>query len=392
MTTPDNEFDAIIVGGGVVGCSMGFAAANLGARVLLLEQNTLGSGISSNTFAWANATAKPSDKDYFDLNWTGLNHHHQLAERFGAENTGLHASSMVEWTSESNMTRLNEMQARYQLLAEAGYGSHWLNREQLQSYLPNVTLEKDAVGMHSPRDAWVDIPKFISFLATQITSAGGVILEHCGAERFLQDENGEVIGVQTPQGMFYSEITIICSGQHTPDTVAALADHDAFASRFPMQRVPGIMLKTPPLPESAQLHTIVYASHDHSVHMRPTPDGGLLIGDDEVDGWISMQTSEQDIVKARKTLLSRAKHYLREIPDSLEFDQCEFGIGIRAVPNDDHTIVGTLPGSNNAYVVCTHSGVTLCLFLAELMIQSVSQGQLVKRLAPYSFNRFNPEK
>ena len=298
---------------------------------------------------------------------------------------------MIEWTSESNPTRLNEMSARYKLLAEAGYGTHWLDRTQLQSYLPHVNLENDAVGMHSPRDAWVDIPKFLSFLSSQITSKGGVIHEKCAAERFLQDDNGEVIGVETSKGTFYSEITIICSGQETPDTLATLADHDAFSSRFPMQRVPGIMIKTPPLPEAARLDTIVYASHDHSAHMRPTPEGGLLIGDDEVDGWISMDTSERDIEKARRTLLSRAKHYLPGIPDSLEFDQCDYGIGIRAVPSDDHTIVGALPGSNNAYVVCTHSGVTLCLFLAELMIQSVSQGKLVKRLQPYSFDRFNPE-
>ena len=370
---------------------MAFAASDLGAKVLLLEQNTLGSGISSNTFAWANATAKPSDKDYFDLNWTGLNHHHKLAERFGAENTGLHASGMVAWTSGSNATRLNEMQARYRLLAEAGYGTHWLDRNQLQSYVSNVTLEDDAVGMHSPRDAWIDIPQFIAFLSSQIKSKGGTVLEHCGANRFLQDNNGEVIGVQTAQGDFYSEITIICAGQETPESLATLADHDAFSSRFPMQRVPGIMIRTPPLPSTAQLSTIVYASHDHSAHMRPTPDGGLLIGDDEVDGWISMQSSEEDIAKARKTLLTRAKHYLQAIPDSLDFSQCHYGIGVRAVPNDDHTIVGTLPGSKNAYVVCTHSGITLCLFLAELMIQSVSQGQLVKRLEPYSFNRSTPE-
>ncbi|MEM7196236.1 MAG: FAD-dependent oxidoreductase, partial [Pseudomonadota bacterium] len=62
----ETQFDAVIIGGGVVGCALAFSLLRADAKVALIEKDEIGSGISANNFSWANATAKPQDKDYFD--------------------------------------------------------------------------------------------------------------------------------------------------------------------------------------------------------------------------------------------------------------------------------------------------------------------------------------
>jgi len=47
MRTQHEHFDVIIVGGGVVGCSIAYRLAERGPRVLLLEARNLGDAASS---------------------------------------------------------------------------------------------------------------------------------------------------------------------------------------------------------------------------------------------------------------------------------------------------------------------------------------------------------
>ena len=388
MDTNSEQFDAIIVGGGVIGCALGFTLSRVGKRVLLLEKDQLGCGISNNTFAWVNATAKPSDRNYFLLNWQGLRLHHSLADQFSSDKTGFNPSGMIEWTSAGNTLMHPQIRLRYEALDQEGYDVSWLNKEQLQHYLPNLRFEQDACGFVSPQDGWVNMPMYIRFLSNQITESGGQILEQTEALSMLSDHEDQVIGINTTAGKFYGDKIICCAGQHTPEVLAALTGYAAYSARFPMQRAPGILLQTPPLPDSAQIDRVIYASHDHGIHMRPLGNGGLLLGDDNVDGLVATDPSSGEINQACETLLELAKYYLPGIPVSLQTQDCQHGIGVRAVPLDDHSIAGYLPGSDNVFVICTHSGVTLSLVLADLVTKSLFEGKLVEDLLPYGFSRF----
>ena len=46
----------IVVGSGIIGASIAFSCVNLGADVVVLEQNKLGGAASSNSFGWINAS------------------------------------------------------------------------------------------------------------------------------------------------------------------------------------------------------------------------------------------------------------------------------------------------------------------------------------------------
>ena len=56
---------------GIVGLTAAFYLARRGQRVAVVERNRIGSGTSSRSFAWINATSKVADEPYHRLNALG---------------------------------------------------------------------------------------------------------------------------------------------------------------------------------------------------------------------------------------------------------------------------------------------------------------------------------
>jgi len=66
----------------------------------------------------------------------------------------------------------------------------------------------------------------------------------------------------------------------------------------------------------------------------------------------------------------------------------ESRIGVRPMPGDGHTIAGRLPGLDNAWVIATHSGITLGPLLGQLIADEIGRGTPSALLAPFRPERF----
>ena len=62
-------------------------------------------------------------------------------------------------------------------------------------------------------------------------------------------------------------------------------------------------------------------------------------------------------------------------------------ICVRPVPFDGLPIVGALPGIPGAYVLSSHSGVTLAPLLGEQLADEIDTGRRSPWLAPYGVER-----
>ena len=63
-------------------------------------------------------------------------------------------------------------------------------------------------------------------------------------------------------------------------------------------------------------------------------------------------------------------------------------VGVRPMPADRHTIAGRIPGLDNAWVIATHSGVTLGPLLGRLLSDEILGGVSHATLAPFRPERF----
>jgi len=155
-----------------------------------------------------------------------------------------------------------------------------------------------------------------------------------------------------------------------------------------MQRAPGLLVRTPPLLPWQFARHILYTSQAGSLHVRPTPDGGLLLGADDTDGVALEPDDREGLKRAATTLLERARTLIAKFPGPVLLDECELKIGVRPMPADGHSIAGALPGSDDLFVALTHSGVTLGPAIGRLLASEIATGQRPHELAPFGFDRF----
>ena len=75
-------------------------------------------------------------------------------------------------------------------------------------------------------------------------------------------------------------------------------------------------------------------------------------------------------------------------PPAKDVRLVEGRIGVRPMPTDGVTIAGRIPGLANAWMLATHSGVTLGPLLGRLIADEIVGGTPSTVLAPFRPDRF----
>ncbi len=384
----ERHHDVVVIGGGIVGCTSAFWLARRGLDVALLERGRIAEGTTGNSFAWINGTSKTSDETYHRLNALGAEAYRELAAEFGEEALGLDPSGMlkiVRRADEAAWASTREQAAR---LEAWGYPCAWVDNAELRAMEPHLRLEDDAEALYALADACLDAPRFARFMADRLVDLGGEVLEGCAARALEMTDEGAITGVETERGTLHAPRVLVAAGPSTPEVLGALTGYDAFASRFPVNRVPGLLVVTPSTAPHRLVRRVLYVAGGDEFHVLPMPDGGLKVGADDTDGLVADSPSPERIREAARTLLERARRLIPAFAGEAWLDRCRTGIGVRPYPRDGKTLAGALPGSEGLYVVATHSGVTLSPAVGRLMAQLIVEGRTPDVLAPFSLERF----
>ena len=112
------------------------------------------------------------------------------------------------------------------------------------------------------------------------------------------------------------------------------------------------------------------------------------MGADDMDGLIATKDTIENRQTAGECLLQRARERLINVPVNLRTADCCIRVGTRPVPEDGISIADNLPGSENLFVIVTHSGVTLAPVLGKKMAEFMVTGARPNALLPYSLKRF----
>jgi glycine/D-amino acid oxidase-like deaminating enzyme len=170
-----------------------------------------------------------------------------------------------------------------------------------------------------------------------------------------------------------ADAVLVCVG---PSTQAFLAP---LGVRIPVDRVPGLLAMTSPPAEP--LSRVVHAP---GVHLRPDAGGGLVVGAEDVDAPAATGgAATLDALAAR--LLERTA---RVMPAARGVKLIDRRVGVRPMPADRHTIAGRIPGFDNAWMIATHSGVTLGPLLGRLIAAEIAGGAPHAALVPFRPDRF----
>ena len=201
-----SQADAVIIGGGIVGCSAAYHLAKLGWSVLLLERQQLTCGTT-----WHAAGLLPrlrASKSMTDL----VNYGHDLYLALEKE-TGINIGYKKRGALSVALSpeRMREFRRAVSTAKAFGAPAEEVSAADIARYYPGLSTDGIIGGIWLPDDAQGDPVNITLALAKAARLAGAKIMEGVAVQSVLQ-ENGRVTGVMTAAGTVRTDYVVNAAG------------------------------------------------------------------------------------------------------------------------------------------------------------------------------------
>jgi glycine cleavage system aminomethyltransferase T/glycine/D-amino acid oxidase-like deaminating enzyme len=198
----------VVVGGGVIGCSVAYHLAHMGEKdVLLLERDRLTSGTTWHaaglvvTFGSTSETSTEMRKYTRDL--------YARLEAETGQSTGFKPVGFIELATEPD--RLEEYRRVSTFNRYCGVDVHEIGPGEVKDLFPLARTDDVLAGFYVKEDGRANPVDLTMALAKGARQEGAKILEQVAVTGVLQ-ERGAVTGVQTAFGDVKCEVVVNCAG------------------------------------------------------------------------------------------------------------------------------------------------------------------------------------
>ncbi|MCA1058674.1 glycine oxidase ThiO [Rossellomorea aquimaris] len=205
------QFDVLIVGGGVIGCSIAYQLSKRGKKVLVMEKNRLASKASKAAAGMLGVhTELTGGSPLYRLAQNSRNLYPALAQEL-KEVTGMD----IEYV-ENGMIKLARTEEEAQNLVtvasqtEQDEQVEWLSPLKLSAFEPHLSKQV-AGGLFIPRDGNVAAPKLTEALGLASVRLGADVKEYTDVYDFIV-EGSRITGVQTSIGSYSASEIIVAGG------------------------------------------------------------------------------------------------------------------------------------------------------------------------------------
>jgi glycine cleavage system aminomethyltransferase T/glycine/D-amino acid oxidase-like deaminating enzyme len=199
--------EIVIVGGGIIGCSVAYHLTKRGVRdVILLERKQLTCGTTWHA-AGLITTLRATE------NQTRLARYSRDLYRNLAEETGLETGFMQIGSLQLASTEawLEEMRRGRDLAASFGVESVEITPGQVKERWPMADVSDVIAGFYFPEDGRANPTDTTQALARGARMGGASIFENVKVTEVVI-ENGVVVGVETESGSVRSNVVVNCAG------------------------------------------------------------------------------------------------------------------------------------------------------------------------------------
>ena len=372
----------LVIGAGVIGLNVAWRLAERGASVTVVEANRPGTGTSSTSFAWLNASSKVDyAADYFELNALALREHATLAAEPGI-------ASWTRFTGDievaADASGAATLERKVERLRAMGYAAEMVSADRLDDLEPGTRMPAGGAASFYPEEGWADVGLMVSALLGLCRSSGVTMVENDPA-RTVRQAGGRITGVRLRSGgEIDADVIITALGRWTPDFAAALGIEVSLVAPEPAgSKALGLLVRA--LPRDGAPRRLL---HSPSINWSPLADGRALLASDAGDETVAHDRSGEAASAAARDLVTEAAA-LNPLFAGAAVEQAR--TGIRALPSDGVAICGWVREVQGLYVAVTHSGVTLSPLLGKLVAQEVmNEEERVPLLSAFRPDRFRP--
>ena len=256
---------AVVIGGGIMGCSTAYHLAKLGARnVVLIERSKLTSGTTWHSAAQVRQLR--STISLTQLTQYSAKLYASLAQETGQE-TGWRQCGSISIAT--NPDRLVHIRRQASLARAFGIEVHEIDTAELRDLWPVLNVDDVIGAVYSPSDGRVNPSDVCAALIKGARAHGARIYEDTAVTGF-QSMAGRVSAVQTTGGTIRTDRVAVCAGLWSRQ-VAGLAGVWA-----PLHACEHFALITKPIAGIDRMMPIL-GDHDGHMYMREESQG-LLVG------------------------------------------------------------------------------------------------------------------
>ena len=351
----------LLVGSGIIGASIALSCVNLGADVVVLEQNKLGGAASSNSFGWINASFAESPA-YFDLRNAAVIAFRNLKTELNLNDSVSWQGTL--WWEDSGQ----ELKKQFNNLLDRGYTAKLLNKNEIKNLEPNLKDVPEA-AIFTPLEGAAEADQVALTMLRKLADQGGKVISGCTVES-LQFKKNRVSGVKTNIGEMSCDMVVLATG--------AAAQNGLLGCEWnlPMQNKKGLIVQTSPVPD-----LINHILMTNDVHFKQNLDGTLTAGE-IFSGDLYEDTFALDLAS---DILSRIS---KKIDFTTNLIPTNIKIGTRPVPIDGFPVVGNIEGHKGVFVAVMHSGVTLAPLIGQLLASEMLKSSKSPLLETFRPSRF----
>ncbi|MBL8342918.1 MAG: GcvT family protein [Rubrivivax sp.] len=266
MNPLPSQAHVVIIGGGVIGCSVAYHLAHLGCRdVLLLERDRLTSGTTWHaaglmvTFGSTSETATELRK-----------YSRSLYARLEAETgqaTGLRPCGFIEVAADAD--RLEEFRRVAAFNRHCGVDVHEISPREVGELFPLARTDDLLAGFYVPDDGRVNPVDVTMALAKGARLTGARLVEGVVVQDVLH-QRGRVTGVRTAAGDIACEVVVNCAGMWARELGARSG------VVIPNQAAEHYYLITEPMPEVSPAWPVLEDPGAYGYYREE--GGGLMVG------------------------------------------------------------------------------------------------------------------
>lgn len=205
MTKQSGAPEVVVVGGGVVGAATTFQLARLGARVTLLERDTLASGASGRSGALVR-THYPDAPEAI-LARAALDWFANWQDRVGGD-CGFVRTGFLQLVTATDHDLLRRNTAT---LREVGVDTTIVDAHEIRSVQPGIAVADDTIAAYEPNSGYADPVATTESLAAAARRLGADIRLGT-AVRQLRRDGDRVVGVETDHECVYADRVVLANG------------------------------------------------------------------------------------------------------------------------------------------------------------------------------------
>ena len=378
MLKSAEQYDAAIIGGGVIGCSIAWRLAQGGMRVVVIERGEVGREASQAAGGMLAPLAEAdAPNEFFHLAVASRAMYAEFAREL-KEASGVDIEYRTEGTLYLSLTEEDdeELEHRWQWQHAAGLNVKRLNAECVRKLEPQVNKGL-RWALKFPDDHQVNNRQLMAAIQSAAQKAGAEFLPYTEAREILTETTAgrkQVTGVRTASGNVQTANVIVAAGSWSGLLLTTCADLPTFKVEPVRGQMVAIEMPQPPIDH------IIYSRRGYMI---PRFGGYLIAGSTtELAGYDKRVTAG-----GIASIIQRAAEISPGIGNSVIN---EIWAGLRPHTSDDLPVLGADSQVSGLIYATGHyrNGILLTPITAQTISSLILKGESSVNLSPFSPERF----